>query len=81
MVEVAVRPDDVTFDADVEGLSRVASRHFTGMAAVYRLALPDGQIVQSWQPHEVRLADGTGVTARFAGDPAALPCFYQGQAV
>jgi iron(III) transport system ATP-binding protein len=81
VVEVAVRPDDVTFDADAEGLSRVVSRHFTGMAAIYRLALPDGQIVQSWQPHEVRLADGTAVTARFAGDPAALPCFYQGQAV
>ena len=80
-VEVAVRPDDVTIYADANGLSRVVSRYFTSMAAVYRLALPDGQIVHSWQPHEVRLADGTAITARFAGDPAALPCFYQGQAV
>lgn len=80
-VEVAVRPDDVTFQADANGRSRVTARHFTAMATVYRVSLPDDQVVQSWQPHEVRLAVGTVVTAQFRGDPASLPCFYGGQAV
>jgi iron(III) transport system ATP-binding protein len=76
MVEVAVRPDDVTFHADEMGLSRIARRHFTALATMYRLTLPDGQRVHSWQPHE-----GAAVTAHFKGDAAALPCFYEGQAV
>lgn len=80
-VEIAVRPDDVTFQADPGGHSYVTARHFTSMATLYRLTLPDGQIVQSWQPHEVRLAEGTAVTALFRGDAAALPCFHGGRAV
>ena len=81
MVEVAVRPDDVTFHADAAGLSRIVRRHFTGLATLYRLTLPDGQLVHSWQPHEVRLAEGAAVTAQFQGDATTLPCFYEGQAV
>ncbi len=80
-MEIAVRPDDVTFVADEAGLSRVVRRHFTGLGVVYRLALPDGQIVHSWQPHEVHVAEGAAIIAHFRGDPAALPLFYQGQAV
>ncbi len=78
-VEVALRPDDVTFDLDENGSTRVLSRQFTGMAYTYRLALPDGAIVQSQQPHEMRVAEGTAVQAHFRSDD--LPVFHEGRAV
>lgn len=80
-VEIAVRPDDVTFVADERGDSQVRSRRFTGMAVIYEVVLPDGTRVASWQPHEISIGEGAAVVARFAGDPAALPIFHDGQAV
>ena len=77
-VEVALRPDDVTFEPDESGRARVLSRQFTGMTYVYRLGLPGDVIVQSQQPHEVQVAEGTAVQARFQGH--SLPIFHDGQA-
>ena len=80
-VEIAVRPDDVTFTPDPDGAARVLSRQFTGMAYIYRLALPNGVVVPSWQPHEVSVVEGTAVAVHYRGDPATLPCFYHDRAV
>jgi iron(III) transport system ATP-binding protein len=80
-VEVAVRPDDVDFAPAAEGAACVLSRQFTGMAYIYRLRLGDGSVVHSWQPHELRVEEGTAVAARFRGDGRALPCFHEGRAV
>jgi iron(III) transport system ATP-binding protein len=79
-VEIALRPDDVAFVPDDAGDSRVLSRRFTGMAYVYQIGLPDGSIVHSMQPHEIRMAEGTRVAVGFT--PAATPpVFHRGEAV
>jgi iron(III) transport system ATP-binding protein len=79
-VEIALRPDDVAFAPDDAGDARVLSRRFTGMAYVYQIGLPNGSIVHSMQPHEMRVAEGTRVTAGFT--PAATPpVFHGGEAV
>jgi iron(III) transport system ATP-binding protein len=80
MVEIAVRPDDVTITANKDGNARIVLRHFLGMSYVYRLALTDGSIVRSAQPHEVQVAEGVAVAARFR-DGAAPPLFQSGIAV
>jgi len=75
-VEIAVRPDDVTFTPDPSGSARVIARQFTGIAYVYRVALADGTVVPCWQPHEVRVPEGTAVAPAFCREPAALPVFH-----
>ncbi len=74
-VEIAVRPDDVTFTPDESGDARILARQFTGMTYHYHITLPGGEIVQSVQPHEVRVAEGTAVVARFTpnADPPLFP--------
>jgi iron(III) transport system ATP-binding protein len=79
-VEVALRPDDVTFAPDESGEARILSRRFTGMAYIYQIGLPGGTTVHSLQPHVVQVAEGTAVRAGFAVD-AAPPVFHRGQAV
>lgn len=78
-VEIALRPDDVTFDIDETGSGRVLSRQFTGMTYTYRIGTPWGGIVQSQQPHEIIVAEGTAVRTRFQGE--APPIFHSGRAV
>lgn len=78
-VEIALRPDDVTFEPDEEGAAHIISRQFTGMAYIYRLELPGGIIVQSQQPHEVRVAVGMTAQVRFRS--VELPVFHDGLAV
>jgi len=79
-VEIAVRPDDVTFQPDASGEATVLSRRFTGMTYIYSLGLPGGGSIHSLQPHEVRVDEGTSVSAGFS--PAATPpVFYKGRAV
>jgi iron(III) transport system ATP-binding protein len=75
-VDVALRPDDVDFTAeDAEPNARILSRQFLGIAYVYRLALHDGTIVHSWQPHQTAVAPGTPVRAhlRPANTAPAFP--------
>jgi iron(III) transport system ATP-binding protein len=74
-VSVAVRPDDVILVAEEDGNGRVLSRQFTGIASIYKVALADGTIVHSWQPHTVELSVGTAVQATFR-DGHLLNCFY-----
>ena len=79
-VEVAIRPDDVTFTPDDGGSARVLSRQFAGMTYLYRVALPGGGVVPSRRPYGVHVSEGAVVVARFAND-TPLPVFYEGRAV
>jgi len=79
-VEIAIRPDDVTFVPDDDGPACVVERQFAGMTYLYRLALPGGVVVPSRRPHSVRVAEGAAVVARFAHN-TSLPVFYEGRAV
>lgn len=86
IVEVAIRPDDVTFMPDnpnhVRGhnVGHIVGRQFAGMTYLYRIALPGGVVVPSRRPHVIRVAEGAAVVAQFAND-APLPVFYEGRAV
>ena len=79
-VEIALRPDDVTFAEDEAGDGRILSRRFTGISYLYQIGLPDGTTVQSLQPHETRVDEGTAVRVHFTTE-ASPPVFYHGQAV
>lgn len=79
-VEIALRPDDVTFAPDESGGAQIHSRRFTGMAYIYHIGLPGGMTVHSLQPHTVRVSEGTAVRAEFATG-ATPPVFHRGQAV
>lgn len=74
-VSVAVRPDDVALAAAEAGNGRILSRQFIGIASIYKVALADGPIIHSWQPHTVALAVGTAVQATFR-EGHSLNCFY-----
>lgn len=80
MVEIAVRPDDVSIMLDEAGDGRVLSRTFTGMTYIYRVALPDGTVVNSMQPHESRIAEGAAVAVAFSAG-SAPPVFHLGVGV
>jgi iron(III) transport system ATP-binding protein len=80
MVEIAVRPDDVAFRPDEHGVGRVLTRRFTGMAYHYHLSLPDGVVVHSRQPHEMRVEEGATVSVHFHGQTVP-PIFFEGRAV
>lgn len=79
-VEIAVRPDDVSFTPDEQGDARIIARTFTGMTYIYQIGLPDGTVVHSLQPHEVRIAEGTPVIVAFSS-AASPPVFHLGGAV
>jgi iron(III) transport system ATP-binding protein len=80
-VSMMARPDDVKLTADPAGQSRILSRQFQGIAFIYRVALPDGSVVDSWQSHKIDFPLGTAVHAAirpghrliaFVGDTAVL---------
>ncbi|MCP5097844.1 MAG: ABC transporter ATP-binding protein, partial [Chloroflexi bacterium] len=79
-VEIMLRADDVKMVADVNGNGRILDRQFVGIAYVYKVALADGATVQSWQPHTVKLSQGTAVQVSF-GDDHELVCFHNGEAI
>jgi iron(III) transport system ATP-binding protein len=64
-VEIASRPDDVVLVEDENGNGRIIARRFIGIAFIYEIALNDGTVVHSWQPHQTNLAEGTAVQATF----------------
>lgn len=77
-VEVAFRPDDVTFEINKEGESMVLARYFKGAYNVYRLRLPSGHLIHAMQTHTRNIPPGTHVTV--IADPGHdLACFYQGK--
>jgi iron(III) transport system ATP-binding protein len=60
---VMVRPDDVKLEEDEAGNGRILSRQFQGIAYLYRVALPDGSVVASWQSHRIHFPVGSAVQA------------------
>lgn len=79
-VEIALRADDVVLEPDEHGRGRILSRQFIGIAYIYKVGLPDGTIVHSWQPHSSRLSIGSTVQVSLT-DAHELSCFVGGQAV
>lgn len=79
-VELVVRPDDVKLEEAPDGASRILSRQFQGIAYLYRVVLPDGSVVQSWQSHRIQYGVGTAVHATIRPGHT-LGCFCGGTAV
>lgn len=65
-VDVLLRANDVHIVVDEKGNGRIRSRQFMGIAFIYEVALENGGIVHSWQPHTLNLAEGTAVQVSFA---------------
>lgn len=72
-VEVSARPDDIKVLSVDQGDSqeglvengRIIDRRFLGIAYIYTIALSDGTLVHSWQPHTVDLQMGSAVAVSF----------------
>jgi iron(III) transport system ATP-binding protein len=79
-VEVAVRPEDVTFIPEEGGTGRVLARYFRGMAYIYNIGLNDGVSVHSRQPHSMRVDEGTRIAVRL-NDDSEPSIFHNGQSV
>ncbi|MBK9049876.1 MAG: ABC transporter ATP-binding protein [Chloroflexi bacterium] len=79
-VEVALRPDDISIAAAAPGNGHILSRQFIGIAHLYRVALTDGTVVQSWQPHTLNLPEGSSVRVSFPYEHP-LTCFVGERAV
>ena len=79
-LEVALRPINVALTTEGEPNSHIVSRHFSGTAYIYTVALADGSIVHSLQPHQAQFAEGAAVRASIRpGDPP--PVFLQERAL
>jgi iron(III) transport system ATP-binding protein len=78
-VQVALRPDDVALTAaNDEANGRIVERRFVGIANIYLVALSDGSLVHSWQPHTVEFAPGAAVRVSLRpGHPVS--CFDNSQ--
>ncbi len=72
-VDVAARPDDIKLlpveqgngQEGMMGNGRVIDRRFLGIAYIYTVALSDGTVVHSWQPHTVDFPLGAAVAVSF----------------
>ncbi len=79
-LEVALRPINVALTAEGEPNSHIVSRHFSGTAYIYTVALADGSIVHSLQPHQAQFVAGAAVLASIRpGDPP--PVFFRERAL
>jgi iron(III) transport system ATP-binding protein len=79
-VEIAVRPEDVTFAPQADGSAYILSRVYTGMAYIYRIKLPGGTVVQSRQPFGMRVEEGTRVTVRL-NEGSEPPLFHENKLI
>lgn len=80
VVEIAIRPDDVSFEPQPQGQSMVIERMFRGAYNVYRLRLPSGHMLHTYQPHTRLIKSGT--CAQVQINPGHdLAVFYEGRAV
>ncbi len=59
LVEVLVRPDDLTLYPDPQGRARVIRSVFRGMDYLYHVVLPSGREIRCLGPHTDRYAPGT----------------------
>ncbi|GBD15573.1 Fe(3+) ions import ATP-binding protein FbpC 2 [bacterium HR26] len=64
LVELLVRPRDVSLEADPQGIATVLSRQFQGSETVYLVQLPCGVQLQTSQPSYVDIPPGTRVRVR-----------------
>jgi len=79
-LEVALRPIHVALKTGDQPNGRIVSRQFLGTAYLYRVALDDGLVVHSWQPHQAHFADGAAVQATIR--PGSRPAvFFQERAL
>jgi iron(III) transport system ATP-binding protein len=62
-VDIALRPDDVTFERAQPGNGRIVGRRFLGIATIFEIALDSGPRLHSWQPHTVDAPVGATVHA------------------
>ena len=78
VVEVIIRPDDISIRADNGGSGIVVDRVFQGTHYLYTVRLPSGMELHAFQPHYQTYALGSEVAARL--DPGhALMCFARGE--
>ncbi len=63
-VDVLLRPDDLTLEADPAGTARIARRIFRGMDYLYQVVLPSGRKIQCLGPHTHRYEPGTSVQVK-----------------
>ena len=75
MLEIASRPNQVALTLDEPHNGRIVSRQFLGIACLYGVALNDGSMVHSWQPHQFDLSVGMAIQARFR--PGRWPPMFQ----
>lgn len=80
LLDVALRPNHIALTTDGSPNSRILSRQFQGITYIYRVALIDGSIVHSLQPHQIDLPPGTSVRASIRSGNLP-PIFYEDQAL
>lgn len=61
MVETALRPDDLTMNADPTGNARIINTIYRGGSYLYEICLPSGSLVRCEGPHTIYYPPGTAV--------------------
>jgi iron(III) transport system ATP-binding protein len=80
LVEIAMRPDDVSFEPQAQGRAMVLERMFRGAFNVYRLRLPSGHLLHTYQSHTRLVKPGTRARVYIiAGHDLAV--FHEGRGV
>jgi iron(III) transport system ATP-binding protein len=75
-VEVVLRPHEVALVPAPDGAGVVCGLEYHGAFVLHSVRLPSGSLVQSWQPHSVRLAPGTRVAVSVV--PGVRPTLLAG---
>jgi iron(III) transport system ATP-binding protein len=73
-LDIAIRPDDVSFEPRADGDGLVLARHFKGESNLYRLRLPSGRLIHSIQPHTRIISPGTRV--KIFADPGHTLSYF-----
>ncbi len=67
-VMVLIRPDDITFSPESTCKAKITQKTFAGIATVYELQLPSGQIVESSLHSHLDFRIGDTIAIRLASD-------------
>lgn len=75
-VVAMVRPDDVTFEPDVEGAAQITGVEFRGATWSYTLRLASGAVLRSTRSHlvQARPGDRVAVSVTAGHQPVIVPC-------